>query len=53
MSRLTQAEWRLVNAALAFYQAEDLTDEAQGDEEIYKRLARVRAKVHERIRGEI
>lgn len=27
--RLTQRDWKVINAALAFYQAEDLEDEAE------------------------
>jgi hypothetical protein len=53
MERITDREWGIVNAALALLEA-SLVDDFAGVEleRVEARVARVREKVHQRVRGE-
>ena len=46
MKRLTQDGWKIINSALALYQADD---PALYAERLAARIAAVREKVHERL----
>lgn len=57
MKRLTQNDWRAINAALAFYEADDLTDEAElyalvNGRDLHADLRSARSKVSQRLAGD-
>ena len=51
--RLNRADWDLINAALAFYEAEDLEDVAETHgvdvDDFYEQIKEPRRKVHQRL----